>query len=183
MKDAAGAEGWNEAVTVDMPQDQYSLYAVFGMAAEKAQVLETEAGNVALFYVSLLVNTDEITPEETAMFRSLMDDVNRKTLGALLSHIKKQLKLDDAMISILDDGMEQRNYLTHRFFRFHNFALFSAEGRKVMLADLITIQTKLDRAHTTLSLITQILNEIAGRPRISDELALHFQKHGKKIDI
>jgi hypothetical protein len=34
----------------NMPADQYELYAEYGIAAEKAQVLEFEAGNVALAF-------------------------------------------------------------------------------------------------------------------------------------
>jgi len=36
---------------MDMPSDQYELYAMYGMIAEKAQVLDLEAGNVALFFL------------------------------------------------------------------------------------------------------------------------------------
>jgi hypothetical protein len=168
---------------MEMPEDQYALYAEFGMTAEKAQLLETEAGNVALLYVALFVNTDEITPELTEMFRSLNDDVNRKTLGALLKHIKTHLNFDEAITNIIDEGLKQRNYLTHHFFRAHNFALFSEEGRKLMLADLKEIQPVLDKAHTTLGLISKTLNEIAGREGISNEQALRFQNRGKKVSI
>lgn len=101
---------------MDMPEDQYALYAEFGITAEKAQVLETTAGNVALAYVTLFVNTDEITPELTEIFRSLVDDVNRKTLGALLKTLKTALNLDESIINTVDEGLKQRNYLTHHFF-------------------------------------------------------------------
>lgn len=37
----------------DMPPDLYELYAEFGIAAEKAQVMELAAGNFALAYVML----------------------------------------------------------------------------------------------------------------------------------
>ncbi|MDW5267526.1 MULTISPECIES: hypothetical protein [Acidobacteriaceae] len=168
---------------MDMPEDQYALYAEFGITAEKAQVLETEAGNVALSYVTLFVNTDEITPELTEIFRSVNDDVNRKTLGALLKHLKTRLNFDDSITNVIDEALKQRNYLTHHFFRTHNFALFSEDGRKLMLAELKEIQPILDKAHTTLHLICQILEQIAGREGLSNEQALHFQNSGKKVNI
>jgi hypothetical protein len=168
---------------MEMPEDQYALYAEFGITAEKAQVLETEAGNVALSYVTLFVNTDEITPEETEMFRSVIDDVNRKTLGALLKHIKTQLNFDDSITDVIDEGLKQRNYLTHHFFRTHNFALFSEDGRKLMVADLKEIQAKLDKAHATLHLICQVLEQIAGREGLSNEQAVRLQNKGKKVSI
>jgi hypothetical protein len=40
---------------MSIPADQYELYAEFGIAAEKAQVLEVAAGNVALSYLALFV--------------------------------------------------------------------------------------------------------------------------------
>jgi hypothetical protein len=168
---------------MEMPEDQYALYAEFGITAEKAQLLETEAGNVALLYIALFVNTDEITPELMEMFRSIKDEVNRKTLGALLRLIKKQLNLDDTITDIIDEGLKQRNYLTHKFFRAHNFALFSEDGRKTMLADLKGIQPILDKAYATLYGISGILNKMAGREVISKEQALLFQAQGKKVSI
>jgi hypothetical protein len=38
---------------MDMPADQYALYAEFGIAAEKAQVLAVAAGNVALGFLAI----------------------------------------------------------------------------------------------------------------------------------
>jgi hypothetical protein len=168
---------------MDMPEDQYALYAEFGITAEKAQVLEIEAGNVALSYVTLFVNTDNITPEETEMYRGVVDDVNRKTLGSLLKHIKGQLHFDDTIINIIDEGLKQRNYLTHRFFRTHNFALFSEDGRKVMVAELKEIQATLDKAHATLHVISELLEKVAGREGMSNEQALRLQTRGKKVSI
>jgi hypothetical protein len=48
---------------MSMPADQYELYAEFGIAAEKAQVLELEAGNVALLYIALIFKSEEIGHE------------------------------------------------------------------------------------------------------------------------
>ena len=38
---------------MNTPADHYEVYTEFGMAAEKAQVLEVAAGNVALSYLTL----------------------------------------------------------------------------------------------------------------------------------
>jgi hypothetical protein len=46
---------------MEMPDDQYRLYAEFGIASERAQVLEVEAGNVALMFVVAFVDTEQIT--------------------------------------------------------------------------------------------------------------------------
>ncbi len=168
---------------MDIPEDQYALYAEFGIAAEKAQVLETEAGNLALSYLTLFVNTDNITPEETEMYRSVVDDVNRQTLGALLKRIKGQLNFDDTILGVVDEAVKQRNYLTHHFFRKHNFALFSEEGRKVMVLELKEIQGKLDNAHARLYAISGLLLKIVGREGISNEEALRLKTRGEMVKI
>ena len=41
--------------------DLRELYYEFGRAAEMAQVMETEAGNLALAYATMLVDTSTIT--------------------------------------------------------------------------------------------------------------------------
>ncbi len=73
---------------MDILADRDGLYAEFGMAAEQSQLLETEAGNVALAFVGLLLEPGQMTNELRELFRGVIDDVNRKTLGALLGHIK-----------------------------------------------------------------------------------------------
>lgn len=80
-------------------------------------------------FVAAFVNTDQITSEEQEMFRGLVDDVNRKTLGALLKAVKRLGTLDQSILEAVDDALERRNYLSHGFFRSHNFAILS-EGRQ-----------------------------------------------------
>lgn len=167
---------------MDIPTDQYELYAEFGMAAEKAQVLEVAAGNVALGFLAMFVKTDEITPEETEMYRGIMDDVNRKTFGALLRHLKSTMNLSDSIVKMVDEALERRNYLTHHFFRSHNFALYSEEGRKTMRAELKEIDEKLELAKRTLDAMAELMSQMAGRN--ADTKAIErLVARGKKIDI
>ena len=148
---------------MSVPPDLYELYAEFGIAAEKAQVMEVEAGNAALSYLALFVDTDRISPEETAMFRSIIEDVNRKTLGAMLNHIKAFASFDDKLIEIVDKALERRNYLTHKFFRSHNFAIQSESGRQAMIAEVKEIQAALQLGLGVLNVVTDLLNHFAGR--------------------
>jgi hypothetical protein len=166
-----------------MPEDQYALYAEFGITAEKAQVLETEAGNVALSFLTLLVDTDKISAEETEMYRSIVNDINRKTFGALLRHIKTIVNFDDSILQWTDEALEKRNYLTHHFFRTHNFALFNAERRKAMMAELKEIQEKLARVHTALSGISSLMDEVAGRSGVAEDVTLRLLTQGRKVNL
>lgn len=167
---------------MDIPPDQYELYAEFGMAAEKAQVLEVAAGNVALGFLAMFVKTDEITPEETEMYRAIVDEVNRKTFGSLLKHLKKTMKLSDGIMRVIDEALERRNYLTHHFFRSHNFALYSEDGRKTMMAELKMIEEKLEMAKRTLDAMVELMDQIAGR-KTDKGMIERLVARGKKIDI
>jgi hypothetical protein len=152
-----------------LPSDQLEVYTQFGIAAEMAQVLEVDAGNVALAWLTFFTDTDQITPEQTEWFRSLIEDLTRKTLGSLLRSVKKLVMCDDKIVEIVDEALVKRNYLMHRFFPHHNFALFSAEGRREMLAELNEIQEKLQAAHVMLNVMSDGLHHLAGRTTFKED--------------
>jgi len=107
------------------PPDQIELYTAYGIAAEAAQGLEVEAGNVALFFVAFWIGTDQIDDEKRELFAGLEHDVNQLTLGYMLRQIRRSINFDETIIGIIDEALEKRNYLTHHFFRIHNFSIFS----------------------------------------------------------
>ena len=164
-------------------QDQLRLYAEFGITAEKAQVLEFEAGNVALSFVTLFVDTKNVGPEESEFFRNLMEDVNRQTLGALLRSIKRMANFDDSLLTMVDEALERRNYLAHRFFPSHNYAIFDEAGRRAMIAELKAIQAKLDRAHQALSAISSLLNKMAGHPELPEATGQELIARGRRLKL
>jgi len=169
-----------------MPADQYELYAEFGIAAEKAQVLELEAGNVALLYIALIFKSEEIGHEQRKMLRSILDDCDRSTLGRLLRRVKSIGEFDASILSVVDQALECRNYLMHRFFRTHNFAILGEAGRKAMIEELKEIQCKLDRAQTMLLGVAGTLQKLAGLDKVPDEVTKQLeliQKQGKRVDL
>jgi hypothetical protein len=113
--------------------------------------------------LALFFDTDKLTPEQTEWFRSLMEDLNRKTLGQLLRSIKNLVTHGDDILKTWDEALAKRNYLMHRFFPFHIFALFSVEGRREMLAELDEIRKKLYVAHVMLNGLHDTLHMLAGR--------------------
>ena len=167
--------------------DLRELYYEFGRAAEMAQVMETEAGNLALVYATMLVDTAKITDEQREFFRALLQDVDKRTFGNLFRQLQKMGQVDDSIIAALNDALEKRNYLTHKFFRKHNFAIGSVEGRRTMLAELREIQRSLGLAHATLSAMTgslsQLLTKLFGRNVLSEQEALTLMAEGKRADI
>lgn len=173
----------SEESVIKMPADQYELYAEFGMVAEKAQVLEFEAGNVALVFLTIFFDKNDITPELTEMFKNIVDDLNHKTFGAMVRQLKKTLNLSDSIIEVIDEALERRNYLTHHFFRTHNFRLFSEEGRKIMMAELKEIQEIIDKAHQMMSTISSLMFQIAGHDDLDMNNIVEMQTRGKRVNI
>lgn len=167
----------------DMPADLKELYAQYGMAAETAQVLEVEVGNYALAYLAMFVTPGDVSPEETDVFRAVLKDLNRKTLGAMLRQLKGMATISPDIIEILDKALERRNYLAHRFFPAHNFAIQSPVGRAAMLEDLENVHADLRRGHQYMSAMTDGLNKIAGHGEGLAATVEKFVKRGKRIDI
>ena len=165
----------------DYPEDLQNLYTEFGRTAEMAQVMEVEAGNLALTFVSLAFDPETITDDERRFFRAVAEDVNRRTFGYLLKEIRKIGNIDEEIESSINMALEKRNYLVHGFFRTHNLGIHSKEGREAMRRELQEIYEALSRAHTILSLMTDTLNGVFGRPNISEEQARVLIKKGKRL--
>jgi len=109
--------------------------------------------------------------------------LNKKTLGTVLKHVKKLADYDEAIIEIVDAALDKRNYLVHHFFRTHNFAINSVEGRKEMLVELQDIQQKLTRGSQVLYAISENLDRLAGRVGSTEETAKRLAARGKKVTM
>lgn len=161
------------------PEDLKALYFEFGRTAEMAQVMELEAGNLALAVASLAFDPEKITDDERRYFSAIIDDVNSRTFGNLLKQIRKIGNISAGIENTINEALEQRNYLVHKFFRSHNLGINSEEGRKEMRAELEEIYNTLSRAHATLSGMTNTFNQAFGRPNITQEEAMELMKEGK----
>ncbi len=168
---------------MDYPEDLKELYFEFGRTTEMAQVMEVEAGNLALAFVTIWIDPAQITEEQRKFLHSLIDDVNKRTFGNLVKQIRSIGQMDDSIVEIVEQALEKRNYLIHRFFRSHNFAIHSEEGRKTMRAEISEIYRILNLAHTVLSGMTSTLQKVFGREDISEQFAKELLEKGKKVEI
>ena len=159
------------------------LYAKFGRAAEMAQVMEIEAGNLALSYVLIAFDVDNLTNEQKLFLKSLSEDIDRRTFGNLIKLLKKSMNVDQTIEDAIDSALEKRNYLTHRFFRTHNFAIHSAEGRAKMIEELSDLYETFSFAHTILHGMTHTLNELFGNPNITEEQTKRLLEEAKRVEI
>lgn len=168
---------------MSIPPDQYDLYAQFGIAAEKAQTLELEAGNFVLTYLGLFFKPGQITEEQREFLSSIVDEMNHKTLGRLLKSIKGLATFDQSFLSAVERALERRNYLAHHFFRSHNFAIYSEEGRRGMIEDLRNIQEELSLAHAMLSAAAGALQGHTELPRVTEEQIQKLVAEGRRVEI
>lgn len=169
---------------MDEEAELRELYAEFGMTAEKAQVLEVEAGNVALAFLALTVKPGEkVAADKREFFRQIVEDANRQNLGKLLRTVKSLGTYSDAILETIDTALERRNYLVHRFFPTHNFALFNPEGRAEMIKELQEIRYILTRAIATLTGVAGTLLAIVGHEGLSPEAHERLINEAKRIEI
>ena len=167
----------------DFPNDLQELYCKYGQTAEMAQVMELEAGNLTLAFISVWFNPQTITDEQRRMFQSLITDVDTRTFGNLLKEIRKTATISEEIENTLTEALEKRNYLAHRFFKKHNFAINSEEGRKAMNAELDDIYRALNLAHAFLHGMTHTLNQAFGWPNITEKDVIEMVKKGKKVNL
>jgi len=171
-------------MTNDSPdKDLDELYAQFGRTAEMAQVMEIEAGNLALAYALIVFDVNNLTKEQKLFLKSLSEDVNRRTFGYLVNIMKDSMNIDQTIQEAIESALKKRNYLVHRFFRNHNFAIHSIEGRERMSEELSELYNSFSFAHTVLHGMTHTLNEIFGNPNISEEKAKELIEAGKRVEI
>jgi hypothetical protein len=111
------------------------VYRKFGETAEAAQLLETELGNMLM----MVRSSDEglLEKKNPTLATHILDSVNRHTLGQFLKNLNNRTQSLDALDALLVKARDERNRLSHSFYREHNFRRNSDEGRALMLADLI----------------------------------------------
>jgi hypothetical protein len=168
---------------MDSSDERYAVYAEFGFAAEKAQCLELDAGNVILSILHFWRGNEELDEASQEWFGHLLADMNRRTLGTLFRHLKGLATYDGSILDAIDTALEKRNHLMHRFFPSHNFAIFSDAGRLAMIDELHEIQRELDHASIILNLVAGNMDKARGKQAPSPEFLEQLRTDGKRLAI
>jgi hypothetical protein len=133
------------------------VYRKFGEVSEAAQLVETELGTMLLLFgvvdEGLIAPTLEVDGKGAT---ELLGRINRQTLGQLIGNTKRHTEALDQLEPLLSTALEERNRLSHQFYRQHNFRRNSDEGRSLMLDDLESIHTTLIEALKALNLLSGI---------------------------
>jgi|SRR5699024_7617351 len=136
-------------------------YALFGLAAYIAQVIEHGALNLAI-----VLNLPKPSTTTQQAFDELYDSLSKKTFGRLLKSNRTKLRLSEADENLLYEALDLRNKLIHHFFREHAENFVSAAGRKIMMQELQAIISKLSDAD---DLLTNIYTPLWAKYGVTQE--------------
>lgn len=134
------------------------LYAKFGITAEAAQLFETELGTLILGLRGLENGWHLVADGERA--REALDEIDRSTLGRLLSTLKKHATLETDLETRFASALQARNRLMHGFYERHNFKIQTDAGRDEMIVDLEALHEELFAAWQLANGATTILTGI-----------------------
>ena len=127
------------------------VYRKYGEVAEAATLLETELGTQLL--LTRVVDAGILLVPNPSLATSILETIDRHTLGQLLKTLKSLHPSLDEIESLLSSALRERNRLFHSFYREHNFSIFSDDGRGIMMADMQSIHNTLLVAYKTVMLV------------------------------
>jgi hypothetical protein len=150
------------------------VYRKFGEVSEAAQIVETDLGTMLLFFG--VVDDGLIKPTlqvDGAAATELLHRINRQTFGQLMKNTKRHTDVLDQLEPLLWKALQERNRLTHSFYRQHNLRRNSEAGRAIMMEDLNDIHEILLETMKALSRLAGIdlerLAEQLVKARSTDE--------------
>ena len=157
------------------------VYRKFGEVSEAAQLLEMELGTLLLFFGAvdegLITQTLEVDGKRAT---DLLGRINRQTLGQLIKNTRRHTEMLNQLEPLLSTALEERNRLSHQFYRQHNFRKNSDEGRALMLSDLESVHHTLIEAYKAVMLLSgtdlEALVEESAKARENGETAVVDEK-------
>ncbi len=127
------------------------VYWKFGYAAEAAQLLETELGNMLIKHG--IVEENLVNQRDPNRAAELFRQIDKHTFGQLIIRLKAKNQSITNLEDVLAKALDERNRLFHSFYRQHNFRRNSDEGRQRMLDDLESIHKMLLDAYKAVMLL------------------------------
>ena len=104
---------------------------VLGLAVLDSQRLEYAISFLMLLSKKDFDFTDKNQDEEINKY---MLNLSKKTLGILIEQLKKIVKIDDNFVKKLEEALDARNFLIHRFLDSQGEKLLTKNGRNEVLS-------------------------------------------------
>ena len=132
---------------------------VLGLAILDSQRLE-----YTIAFMMLLVNNNLnfTNREHDEKIDDYMLNLSKKTLGTLIGQLKKLINLSDGFSERLEEALDARNYLAHRFFNHQGENLLTVKGRKEALRLVKEKRELLYQCNFFLDPYVQVLMKLRG---------------------
>jgi hypothetical protein len=154
------------AIEYEGMPERYELYAKFGITAEAAQLFETDLGTLILALRGI-ENDWHVVPDGEAA-RSVLDGIERSTLGKLLKLLGGYIKLEGGLEDKFSSALVARNRLMHGWFEGHNFKIQTEVGRAEMIDDLDNLHAELFNAWQLAGMLSAAFVAAMTELKISD---------------
>lgn len=133
------------------------VFAFFGLCMYNLQIFEQGCVNLA---VGLQIKgLTELTEKD---FDNLFNKMSMKTLGQLISDVRNYVNIPTKLEKDMNNVLEKRNYIVHRFFVKHDIDFMSSNGRVEMIEELRKISENAQVIDEKVELITHSLWEKLG---------------------
>ncbi len=141
---------------MDTSEHCKEVYAYFGLAMYRAQCVEQSIVQLLIFLDFFKENAPKFSTSEKweEDFDRFDEMLSKKTMGNLLSSIKKLSVLDDDIENTLSLALKKRNWLAHAYFVDHALDFINESGRNKMI-------TELEKVIELFNLVENILQPIS----------------------
>ncbi len=114
------------------------IYAYFGLAIYQAQCVEQSIIQLITVLDFFEEKANNITTKEKWVedYDRFIDEQTKKTMGWLISHLKKLNYIDENTENNLIDVLKKRNWLAHSYFPDRALEFLSKKGRHRMKGEL-----------------------------------------------
>lgn len=126
--------------------DPKEVYAFFGLAMYKANLLEASLINLAV-----VLNLDKVKVITQDIFKATFGEMEAKTLGQLLKATRKLVSLPAELEPVLDEALTKRNFLAHHFFRVNAEEFIHESGKRKMIKELSSMIMQFQHADELLT--------------------------------
>jgi|SRR5690554_5302095 len=153
--------------------DPKEMYAFFGLAAYKANLLE-----VSFINWTAALKLGGVIDATQCDFNLIFEESEKKTLGQLLGLTKSLTDISEDFSVVLNKALKERNRLIHNFYREHAQNLIHLSGRKIIISELIQMIKIFEQADVLVTPVYLSLWEKLGlsEAMIEEELALMYQE-------
>ena len=148
-------------------QQRRETFARYGLAMYHAQCVEKSLA----ILVSSVFNKEFLRSAPNRR-GEIQDDVFSKTIGRLLTRMRKQISVPSNLDRTLDDALQKRNWLAHDYFWERAGEVMTTRGRSKMIEELTELSDFFSRVDAHLVAIYEKWNKKVGMPQtvIDDKL-------------